>query len=211
MTELNIAPVPTTAVPSWRRAAEIADLVEIFEPGVQVCSWQREIDPAIKTYLSAQQQTHEVQIIETLSPGVEPRLGGLPDGPGRVSLIEDLSLLREIVCELLGTNAAGLRLARIDRAMCSGWHVDQVGIRLVCTYRGPGTQWLNDQSIDRRDLHSVRTGDGDFIQAAQGEIVLLKGGVWQDNDAFGAIHRSPDLGSCAPLRTLITLDPLWCE
>ena len=135
----------------------------------------------------------------------------MPAGPGRASLTEDLSLLREVVCELHGCAAAGLRLARIGRAICPGWHVDRVGVRLVCTYQGPGTQWLAEQGVDRRDLRSGRLEDGGFIQAIPGEIVLLKGALWQDNDAFGAIHRSPGLGSSASLRTLVTLDPLWDE
>ncbi len=44
MAEINIAPEATHAVPTWRRVPELADLVEIFDPGVQVCTSQREID-----------------------------------------------------------------------------------------------------------------------------------------------------------------------
>ncbi len=211
MAEANTAPEATLAIPTWRRVPKLTDLVEIFHPGVQVCAWQRKFDPSIESYLSQLHQTAELQTIETLSPTVPPKLEGLSDGPGRASLMEDLSLLRDVVCELLGCAAVGLRLARIGRAMCPGWHVDRVGIRLVCTYQGPGTQWLDQQDVDRRDLHSARMAEGAFIEALPGEIVLLKGALWQGNDAFGAIHRSPGLGSSASLRTLVTLDPLWRE
>lgn len=211
MAEPNVASDVTTAAPTWRRVPELADLVEIFDPGVQVCTWQREIDPAIESYLSQLHPTGELQILETLLPAPPSKLDGLPDGPSRTSLMEDLSLLRKVVCELLGCAAVGLRLARVGHAMCPGWHVDRVGIRLVCTYQGPGTQWLDDQDIDRRDLRPGRMKEDAFIQAIPGEIVLLKGALWQGNDAFGAVHRSPGLGSSASLRTLITLDPLWRE
>ena len=211
MAATNIAPEATPAAPTCRRVSELVDLVEIFDPGVQVCTWQREIDPAIETYLSQLHQTGELQVLETLSPAAQPRLDGLPAGPGRSSLIEDLSLLYEVICELLGCAAVGLRFTRVGRAMCPGWHVDRVGIRLVCTYQGPGTQWLDDQDVDRRDLRAGRLEEGAFLQAIKGEIVLLKGSLWQGNDAFGAVHRSPDLGSSTSLRTLITLDPLWRE
>ena len=211
MAVIKIAPVATPTAPTWRRVSELADLAEIFDPGVQVCSWRRALDPITETYLSQLPKTRDLQVIESLSPTAQPRLDGLPDGPGRCSLIEDLSLLREIVCELLGCAAVGLRLARISRAMCPGWHVDRVGIRLVCTYRGPGTQWLDDQDFDRQDLRTGCVQDDVFIQADQGEIVLLKGSLWQGNDAFGAIHRSPGPGSSSSPRTLITLDPLWRE
>jgi hypothetical protein len=209
MAAANTAPEAYAAPPGWRRVPELADLVEVFDPGVQVCSWQRELDPAIGSYLSRLHAQGESQAIETLSPAAQPRLDGLPDGPGRSSLIEDLSLLQEIVCELLGCAAVGLRLARLDRAMCPGWHVDRVGIRLVCTYQGPGTQWLHDQGVDRGGLRSARTAGAAFIQADPGEIVLLKGALWQGNEAFGAVHRSPELVPNTRLRTLVTLDPLW--
>jgi hypothetical protein len=150
-----------------------------------------------------------VQRIETLSAATNPTLSSLPAGSDRASLVDDLALLREITCELLGCTEVGLRFARIGHAMCPGWHVDKTSIRLVCTYQGPGTQWLDDQAIDRRALRPGQTADRAFTEALPGEIVLLKGSLWQDNEAFGAIHRSPELASSAPLRTLITLDPLW--
>ncbi|MGD9255741.1 MAG: DUF1826 domain-containing protein [Chromatiales bacterium] len=209
MSITNIAPESPPAAPTWQRVPELADLVEIFNPGVQVCSWQRELDPDIEAYLSGLQQTRELQVIETLSPIAQPRLDSLPEGPGRPSLINDLAFLREIVCELLGCSEVGLRLARMGRAMCPGWHIDRVGIRFVCTYHGPGTQWLDDQDIDRCELQHGHIKEEAAVQASAGEIVLLKGALWQNNEALGAVHRSPELAPDAAMRTLVTLDPLW--
>ena len=156
-------------------------------------------------------QTVELQVVETVSPAAQPKLDCLPAGAGRASLIDDLSLLCEVVCELLGCAEVGLRLARVRQAMCPGWHVDHTSIRFVCTYQGPGTQWLDNQDIDRRDLHSGRLGEGAFLQAVPGEVVLLKGDLWQGHDVFGAVHRSPELAPDYALRTLVTLYPLWRE
>ena len=211
MVDVNPVPDVSTAVPTWRRVPELADLAEIFDPGVQVCSWKREIDPEITAYLWSLDKNKELQVIETCASSVLPKIGRLPAGPGRESLVEDLSLLSEIVCELLGCSEVGLRLARIGRAMCPGWHIDRVGIRLVCTYQGPGTQWLDDQGVDRCDLQNSQVQEKTGVQATTGEIVLLKGALWQENDAFGAVHRSPELASDTGLRTLVTVDPLWRE
>jgi len=209
MIEVSTASEAIAVTPTWRRVQELADLTEIFDPDVQICSWQRQIDPAIGVYLSDLHQTRELQSIETLSPAAQPMLECLPEGAGRASLIEDLTLLREIMTELLWCDEVGLRLARMGHAMCPGWHMDRTGIRLVCTYQGPGTQWLHDQGSDRRNLGDSRIQEAAAVEAATGEIVLLKGSLWQGNDAFGAVHRSPELASDAPLRTLVTLDPLW--
>lgn len=209
MAEANVASEAIPAVPTWRRVPELADLVEIFDPRVQVCTWQRQIDPAIEAYLAKLHQTGELQVLESVAPAAQPKLDCLPAEPGRASLIDDLSLLCEVVCELLGCCEVGLRLARVGHAMCPGWHVDRVGVRLVCTYQGPGTQWLDDQGVDRRDLRSSRMEKGGFIQAAPGEVVVLKGALWQDNQALGAVHRSPQVAPDAASRTLVTLDPVW--
>jgi len=195
--------------PTWRQVTHLADLVDIFDLGVQVCVWKRDIDPAVAQYLTGLKRTDRPQTIETLSAAGRPRLTCLPAGPGRAALIDDVSLLREIICELLGCPAVGLRLARVGHAMCPGWHIDRVGIRLICTYQGPGTQWLDDQGAGRRELRLVRRGEGAFIQAAPGEVVLLKGALWQGNERHGAVHRSPEIAAGAGARTLITLDPLW--
>ena len=198
-----------TQLPAWQRVSHLADLVEIFDPAVQVCVWQRDMDAAVSQYLARLERTGTPQTIETLSAAGRPRLTCLPAGPGRAALIDDVSLLGEIMCELLGCPAVGLRLARLGHAMCPGWHIDGVGIRLICTYQGPGTEWLDDQGIDRCDLSLTRKGEDAFIQATPGEAVLLKGALWQGNERLGAIHRSPEIAAGAGVRTLVTLDPLW--
>ena len=54
--------------------------------------------------------------------------------------------------------AVGLRLEIIERAMCPRFHVDHVGIRMLCTYRGPGTEWLDDEAADRNFLGARGSG-----------------------------------------------------
>ncbi len=208
MVMANVYSQETTTEPCWQRVPELADLVEIFDPGVQVCAWQREINPAIESYLSGLSQTGQLHVMETLSPARPPILNPLPEGSGRAALIDDLSLLHEIVFDLLGDCEVGLHLARLGKAMCPAWHVDRVGIRLVCTYQGPGTQWLGRQDVDRRDLRSDQMLKDDFIEAVSGEIVLLKGSQWPGNELYGAVHRCPGVESITTLRTFVSLDPL---
>lgn len=189
----------------WLRVTEVADLAEIYKPDMQVCSWQRSIDPLITTYLSDLSYHGKQQLIETLEPNTHATLDALPAGAGREQLIADLALLTDIFCDLLGCPAVGLRGARIDHAMCPKWHIDRVPIRLLCTYDGPGTEWLDNQSVARSSLPTL--ADGACQRATLGEVVLLKGALWQDNKGRGAIHRSPAIE--AGRRTVVSLDPLW--
>ena len=87
---------------SWLRVTEVADLAEIYKPDVQVCSWQRSIDPLITTYLSGLSYHGKLQFIETLEPDKQAELNALPAGAGKQQLLADLALLTEIFCDLLG-------------------------------------------------------------------------------------------------------------
>jgi hypothetical protein len=89
--------------------------------------------------------------------------------------------------------------------MCPGFHVDQCGIRLICTYRGPGTEWASPGTRN----WSATTAPASVEQATAFSIVLVKGGLWQGNAGRGGIHRSPELPAGEPPRLLLTLDALW--
>lgn len=127
---------------------------------------------------------------------------------GRGALAQDLSFLAEVYTDLLGCPALGVRLERLDEAMCPRWHRDQTGIRLLCTYRGPGTEWLDQPEPQGLDLgdQAVQSRLASGCAGAF-DIVLLKGAAWPGNAARGAIHRSPMPGTSA--RYLLAMDALW--
>ena len=104
--------------------------------------------------------------------------------------------------------------------MCPRFHTDRVGIRLLCTYRGAATEWLDDVQADRSKLGgaSSRLSDEasglmrDPAQVGHAEpfdLVLLKGCAWPGNELKGAIHRSPAVPTHTAPRVLITIDALW--
>ncbi|UHD18496.1 DUF1826 domain-containing protein [Thiocapsa bogorovii] len=109
----------------------------------------------------------------------------------------------------IGCQAIGLRIERLERAMCPRWHVDRTGIRLLCTWRGPGTEWLDDPRIDPRGLLGSAADAPATGQARPFDILLLKGSAWQGNAAGGAIHRSPQVAPGSDPRILVALDALW--
>ena len=156
MTEAAVSQEPLHQDLVWQRVDELVDLVGIFDANVQISAFPRRLDDSLKEYLSQLNGEGELQLIETVSRTDELELERLPEGPGKSALIEDLSLLRDIVCDLVDCDAVGLRVARVSQAMCPGWHIDRVGIRMVCTYQGPGTQWLEDQSVDRSLLSQIK-------------------------------------------------------
>jgi SAM-dependent methyltransferase len=93
--------------------------------------------------------------------------------------------------------------------MCPGFHVDRVGIRLVCAYVGPGTEWLPEPQVDRVALGRREPGGvlrlGAPARLAIGAVGLLKGEAWPGNEGRGAVHRSPPVAA-GERRVLLTIE-----
>jgi len=109
-----------------------------------------------------------------------------------------------------------LRLTVLDRAMCPRFHVDRVPCRLVTTYQGIATEWLPHNVADRSKLGAGNMGKSDDLsglfecpsdikQLNCGDVALLKGELWHNNEGAGLIHRSPQLVNNA-CRLLLTID-----
>lgn len=140
----------------------------------------------------------------------------LPEFLGKTAFIEDLALLLDMYACLFDLEEVGLRLEVANRAMCPRFHTDKLGCRLVSTYRGKGTQWLYNSDADRTKLGKGNKGLSDdesgiycnstsIQKVDQGDVVLLKGEGWYDNEGLGAVHRSPPMFE-GEKRIVVTMD-----
>lgn len=140
----------------------------------------------------------------------------LPELKGQSEFIDDLVLLVDMYSCLFELDEVGLRLQVLDRAMCPRFHTDKLGCRLVSTFVGPGTEWLQNSDVDRSKLGLGNNGLNDeesglfsstnCIQKVNpGDVVLLKGEGWYGNEGLGAVHRSPVV-SKGEKRLVVTLD-----
>lgn len=213
---------PLIAAASLRQCASLDDVTDIFDPDAQIAIHPRQIDRAIVDWLDAAAHGGLLGNGFRTSLGASERLADdlLPDLPGREWLATDISDLAEIYCELLGCPQAGVRLEVVAGAMCPRFHVDRVGIRMLCTYRGAGTEWLDDGDADRGLLGHRADGASDessglildpkVVQVVPPfAIALLKGSLWQGNAERGIIHRSPVVTVTESPRVLLAIDAFW--
>lgn len=77
--------------------------------------------------------------------------------------------------------------------MCPRFHVDHVPARLICTYAGPGSEWLT--APDAVQVEQLSTG----------YVAVLKGERWLGNEGHGLVHRSPAVPA-GQRRLMLTLD-----
>jgi len=190
-------------------------LTEIFDPEIQLVLWQRAPVTSIESYLDTLGSAVGPALRTTFETGQTPTLAGWPAGAGRDALATDIAMLAELYGDLLGCPQIGLRLEILNQAMCPRFHVDRVGIRLLCTYRGPGTQWLDDSKVDRQLFwlgepdKQPPSGDAMAESAAPHTVALLKGSLWQGNSHRGIIHRSPAVPDGQGPRVVVAMDAIW--
>jgi hypothetical protein len=208
---------PRIAAASGVVAADVTTLERIFDDGVAVAAWRRGPLPAIVAVLDAALPREEIVVHQTLRAS-DPEFGRATDALGPIAGPPVARWLRELA-ELYGVLAdaedLGLRLCVTRGQPCPRFHVDRVGLRLICTLRGPGTQWLEHADVDRRRLGLPGTTDeasgllrrGAVVQAlAPFDVGIFKGEAWPGNGGRGAVHRSPPTDG--GWRLLATFDSL---
>lgn len=191
-------------------------LTRILEDQTNLAVWQRQLPVHIADFaqlvLSLNEPLAESLCVELPDEDAEPDLAGLAAGlhdlQGFEGFISDLKWLISAFSCLLGARRIGVRLRVLDKAMCPRFHVDHVPVRLITTYAGIGSQWLEEGAMDRLQLGQADAepqGAASIRQLNSGDVALLKGEKWHGNEGFGLIHRSPQPAP-GERRLLLTLD-----
>lgn len=126
-------------------------------------------------------------------------MSGVPQCENRDWLMQDITTLAQVYATLMDTKTVRLRLDVITTNACRKFHIDAVTSRLVCTYRGTGTQYGVSRGGD--DPHRVFT-------VATGAPILLRGTLWPPNLPFDILHRSPPIEGTGETRLVLVLDPV---
>jgi hypothetical protein len=196
----------------------VAALTCVFEPEVTVVTLRRALPRALSDEvfrLACAPWARRLFSLPATPNGADRARAELPELP---HLAKDVWSWSEVLAELTGCERIGVRLSRVSSALCPRFHVDHVTVRLVCTYVGPGTEFISNGEVDRRWLGHAAQGVADeesgllrcpqaIEAAAPGDLVLLKGEAWPEQFGKGAVHRSPPASELLP-RLVMTLDPL---
>jgi hypothetical protein len=213
---------PRPAATSVSRVDQVADLVAIFEDSLNVCVLRR--DPAlaverfVRSVLCAADRERTLRI-KSEQLDAEALLAGQAGHPDAPAFVEDVRFLAQVYEDLSGAEEIGLRLVSSHQPLCPRFHVDRVGVRLICTYSGPGTEFLCQEDVDRRWLGHRADGrpdeasgllrTPDAVQRMQPfDIGLLKGEAWPGNHGRGAVHRSPPVAPSDTRRVFVTIEGL---
>ncbi|MDH0304137.1 MULTISPECIES: DUF1826 domain-containing protein [unclassified Pseudomonas] len=187
-------------------------MTDILQDGVNLAVWQRRLPAQVEDFanlvLSLGQALTDERVIE-VDERQPPSLPGLlretADLHGYEGFVADVHWLVAAYTCLLGARRIGVRLRVLEGAMCPRMHVDHVPVRLLSTYAGAGSEWLEEGAIDRSRLQQEQPSVDNIRRLAAGDVALLKGEKWLGNEGTGLVHRSPST-PVGERRLLLSLD-----
>jgi hypothetical protein len=199
-------------------------LRQIRFPEVQAVLWPRQMDADLRAELEClvrNKAAVAVDIRGSLTEGLREQLAeklgalGRQIGSPLSSLRREILQLAQVFQEVVHYQPIRIRLERVEDDACALFHTDSVRFRLLCTYRGPGTQWLvadelryaelgmRDRSLEEAN-HAIIRNPAEIRQLEEGEVALFKGRAWPGEES-GWIHRSAPLAK-SEVRLRLCLD-----
>jgi len=201
------------AMPSLTRAnagVEVVDYVaslRVFQNSAcPAAIWRRQTPPSIQSWIDGQDTGTLPSGRLVLRPdAVKQAVGhlcdisGLTSGPERDWLETDIAALAEAFADLMSAPYLRMRLAVVTNNACRKFHIDAISARLICTYRGTGTQYgIASKGADPKQVLTVQTG----------APILLRGTKSPIQPPSGLVHRSPPIEGTGQARLVLVLDPM---
>lgn len=88
-----------------------------------------------------------------------------------------MASLLERFADLVDDRPMTLRLETLADDGCRRSHVDRTNLRLVCTNRGSGTEWLANSQVDREAL----------VGGSPNEAILHHGEPWRTAPSWAGV------------------------
>ncbi|MEE2785959.1 MAG: DUF1826 domain-containing protein [Myxococcota bacterium] len=201
-----------------------SEFAEILHADKNVVSIPRTLNPGVAMRLQRLADqiefAHEAPL-DLTDLDVSALLVSIPDEPERAFLEADIIDLAQQFGALLQCKHLYAHLYTQRTNACRKIHTDYVPLRLLCTYAGPGTEWMLNEDIGREHLGSSELGaksanarliraGASLQQSKEGEVLLLKGETYHGNEGRGVAHRSPPIEALGVNRLVLKIDQEKC-
>lgn len=213
------APVRSRRSTRSDRAGRIANF---FEHGDSALCLTRDLEPAIRDALEdvvAQEQLRAQMIFDLDDLRLDELLQSVYSPVARSFLEDDIASIVRDLGEALGQKSLQGSLEVVTTNACTKLHSDFVNVRMICTYVGPGTEWVKNEDVVRENLRrsdvSVEVANRSVLRAPDvvnqcgpGDILFLKGEMFEGNRGTGAVHRSPPVTEQGLRRLVLRVENL---
>jgi len=216
---LTISQSVETSSGAYRYGVHPEVLYQVSEPEVRLCLWQRPSQLAIAREASMLlpgqlPDTRRPTSLRTFNDDLCSFFlqNGLDPGTFQ-HLVVDLNALGQQFFDICGNRKVHFRLLTTDMDDCKRFHVDYRHLRLLCTYKGPGTEWLDDDQADREAYEKGASNEAILRYGAPQRfetfwVGLLKDDEHPDCQGEGVIHRSPPISGNGRTRLMFCMDSI---
>lgn len=194
------------------------ELSKIHQSRYNLAIFQRRVSPVLNTFLDLLQHVPDVPTIQETLPLY--KLNSLLrqhlsifqtlHTQGYQEFMQDIYQISTQFCQLTQANKFKIYFAKINDSMCRLFHTDANELRLLCTYRGAGTQWVSNHNIHQDLFNSTSNRDrirdlSKVFEIETSSIAILKGALHDNIATTAVVHRSPPLTK-GKSRLLLRLD-----
>ncbi len=205
------SPEPSVTLAKGIRTCETRDgLAAINEPATELVIWQRSLPLGFRYWINQADAASlpELRILVKpldLRPAVEPLLDGcgLARSDMRDLLVVDIAHLVSAFADITRSDCVDVRLERVDHDACWKFHRDSVEARLLTTYRGPATEWVETAHAERA-IREQKGFGGPLERLGDNDVAMFKGSRAGPNS--GIVHRSPPIAGTGCTRLLLCLN-----
>ena len=190
--------------------SSVEGLADIGRPDLELVIWRRVPPPGLRTWLEGMDASCLPDIRVLVQPSdlrraVEPFLDdcGMPPGDMRDLLISDVHDLVSAFAGITRSNLVEVRLECVSNDACWKFHRDCVEARLLTTYRGPATEWVQPHDAARA-LREQTQYKGPLERLRTHDVAMFKGSC--AGPGSGIVHRSPPIAGTGQSRLLLCLN-----
>ena len=185
---------------------EVEGLVHLFDGNTAGVIWRRNVQKCMQSWLDTLtvDQLPKGRIVLPVSKVRSAvtelmNISEMPDCAERQLLLDDICLLAHEFNKLFASSYRRLRFDIVTTNKCPKFHIDHVAVRLLCTYRGVGTEYsfLDDQQRP-----------AEIFPTPNGAVIVFRGTKWPTDCANNLVHRSPEINDANETRLLFVIDPV---
>ena len=170
--------------------------------GVELTIWERSLLPALEAWLVTLDLSAIGQIRFDLEPtGMRGSImknlisAGYPAGASLDLFADDIMMIVKTFVGVTDADLLDFRLEVVTTDACRKFHADYVSVRLITTYAGQATQWIDGMPSPEIEVQQMRAGD---VGLFKGRLAVA---------APRILHRSPPIADTGERRLLLVLNP----
>lgn len=129
-------------------------------------------------------------------------------------VLEELTDVLTGYATLVPEKRVTIAFCKTREQSCPVFHIDRLSVRLLCTFKGPGTEWLDDAQVQRRwlgrgDNRKIAGPEAIVYSTQPFQVCLLKGEQGLSQKDCGVVHRSPRVPHESEGRWYLRVDTGW--